>query len=164
MRPQDPGRASEIVVESVRRANPRGVVAAGWAGLAASGDHVLVVEDVPHDWLFPQCAAVVHHGGAGTTATAMRAGVPSCAVPFFADQFFRGARTARLGVGPRLLAARRLEPSRLAAAIQVMVTGPGMRVRAAAVAARLRREDGVVTAIHAFTEAVSRRSAFDKGR
>jgi hypothetical protein len=60
--------------------------------------------------------------------------------------------------------ARRLDPGRPAAALQVMATDPGMRVRAAVVAARLRREDGVVTAIHAFNEAVSRRSAFDEGR
>ena len=99
MRPQDPGRASEIVVESVRRANPRGVVAAGWAGLAASGDHVLVVEDVPHDWLFPQRAAVVHHGGAGTTTTAARAGAPQLVVPQGGDQVYWARRVAELDIG-----------------------------------------------------------------
>jgi sterol 3beta-glucosyltransferase len=164
MRPRDPERASAIVAEALRRAGRRGVVAAGWAGLAASGEDVLMVEDVPHDWLFPQCAAVVHHGGAGTTATALGAGVPSFAVPFFADQFFWGTRSARLGVGPDPIAASRLEPARLAAAIQRAAQDPGMRDRAAAVAARLRREDGVAAAVQAFGEAVSRRSRCDKGR
>jgi sterol 3beta-glucosyltransferase len=164
MRPRDPERASAIVVEALRRANQRGVVAAGWAGLAASEDDVLIVDDVPHDWLFPRCAAVVHHGGAGTTATALRAGVPSFAVPFFADQFFWGTRSARLGVGPTSLPARRLEPSRLAAAIQLATADARMRARAAVIAGQLRRENGVAAAVEAFAAAVSRRSAFDRGR
>ncbi len=163
MRPRDPRRTSAMVVDALRRAGRRGVLAAGWAGLEATGDDVLVVEEVPHDWLFPRCAAVVHHGGAGTTGAAVRAGVPSFAVPFFADQFFWGVRTARLGVGPEPIPARRLEPARLAAAIRMAVEDPRMRAAAAAAAARLAREDGIRTAVDALTSAVGRRAGSAAG-
>jgi sterol 3beta-glucosyltransferase len=158
MRPRDPRRTSAAVVDALRRAGRRGVVAAGWAGLEATGDDVLVVDEVPHDWLFPRCAAVVHHGGAGTTGTALRAGVPSFAVPFFADQFFWGVRTARLGVGPGPIPARRLDPARLGAAIRTAVDDPGMRAAAVAAAARLAREDGIGTAVDAIASAVDQSS------
>ena len=154
MRPRNPARTSAIIVDALRRAGRRGVLAAGWAGLEATGDDVVVVGEVPHQWLFPRCAAVVHHGGAGTTGTAVSAGVPSFAVPFFADQFFWGARTARLGVGPDPIPVRRLESGRLAAAIRVAAGDPGMRDRAAAAGARLAREDGVGTAAGAITALV----------
>ncbi len=156
MRPRDPRRTSALVVDALRRAGRRGIVSAGWAGLEASGDDVLVVQDVPHDWLFPRCAAVVHHGGAGTTGTAVTAGVPSFAVPFFADQFFWGVRTARLGVGPDPIPARRLEPGRLAAAIRTAVENPGMRARAADAARHIAAEDGVAAAAAALAAAVGR--------
>lgn len=157
MRPRDPARAAQVVVEALRRARLRGVIAAGWAELSARGalgDDVLVVGEVPHDRLFPRCAAVVHHGGAGTTGTALRAGVPSFAVPFFADQFFWGARAARLGVGPSPLPARGLEPARLSAAIRTAATNARMRGRARAVGGALAREDGVAAAVAAFTDEV----------
>ncbi len=159
MRPRDPRRTSAIVVDALRRAGRRGIVAAGWAGLEADGEDLHVVGEVPHDWLFPRCAAVVHHGGAGTTATAVRAGVPSFAVPFFADQFFWAARTAREGVGPDPLPARRLEAGRLAAGIRVAVSDPGMRDRAAAAGARLAAEDGVAAAAAVLPRVLDGRAA-----
>jgi len=159
MRPRDPARAAEVVVEALRRAGRRGIVAAGWAELGAAGreelgDDVLVVGEVPHDRLFPRCAAVVHHGGAGTTGTALRAGVPSFAVPFFADQFFWGARAARLGVGPSPLPAHGLEPACLSAAIRTAAVNAAMRDRARAVGRALAQEDGVAVAVAAFTAEV----------
>ena len=158
MRPRDPVRASEMVAVALRRARVRGIVAAGWAelgvagraGMAATGDDVLVVGEVPHDRLFPRCAAVVHHGGAGTTHTALRAGTPSFAVPFFADQFFWAARSARLGVGPPPLPARDLHPTTLSAALRTATSNSRMRTAAAALATRLTHEDGVTTAVTAF--------------
>lgn len=151
MRVADPERTSAVLADGLARAGVRGLIGAGWAGLASAPGHrsgdLFTVGDVPHDWLFPRCAAVVTHGGAGTTATALRAGVPSFAVPFFADQFFWGARTARLGVGPAPVPLRRLEAGRFAAGVRAAVGTPAMRARAAVVGRALAREDGVGVAV-----------------
>lgn len=91
--------------------------------------------------------AVVHHGGAGTTAAGLRAGVPNVVVPFFADQPFWGWRVAALGAGPSPLPLQTLTAERLAVAIQQAVTDSTMRARAAEIGARLQAEDGVGEAV-----------------
>ncbi len=90
-----------------------------------------MLDSAPFSWLFPRMAAVVHHGGAGTTSAGLRAGVPSIIVPFFADQPFWGQRVADLGVGPAPIPFKRLTADRLAQAIQIAVTDQSMRQRAA---------------------------------
>ncbi|OGB96127.1 MAG: hypothetical protein A3G35_13280 [candidate division NC10 bacterium RIFCSPLOWO2_12_FULL_66_18] len=156
MRGRDPAATTAIVVEALSRAGQRGVLLTGWGGLdqaamaravAAHGGAVLAVTTVPHDWLFPRMAAVFHHGGAGTTAAGLRAGVPSAALPFFGDQLYWGAMLARFGVGPRPILQKRLTASRLAEAITRAVTDPDMRARAAAMGKHIRAEDGVGTAV-----------------
>ena len=79
---------TEVVAAAVKQAGVRAVVQAGWAGLAPFEDDILLVGDVPHDWLFRHMAAVVHHAGAGTTGAELRAGVPAVAVPVLLDQPF----------------------------------------------------------------------------
>lgn len=133
---------SELVAEALRRAGVRGVVQAGWAGLSAYGPDVLTIGPVPHDWLFPRMAAVVHHSGAGTAAAGLRAGVPAVPVPMIADQSFWAARLVRLGAAPVAIPARRLTARRLAAAIAAAVGAPRYRQRAGRIAARLAAEDG----------------------
>jgi sterol 3beta-glucosyltransferase len=108
------------------------------------------VDAVPHDWLFPRMAAVFHHGGAGSTAAGLRAGVPSAAVPFFGDQPYWGALLARLGVGPAPIPQKSLSAEGLADAITRAVGDPEMRARAAEIGARIRAEDGVGAAVAAF--------------
>ena len=106
-------------------------------------DRLYSVAAVPHAWLFPQTAGVVHHGGAGTTAAGLRAGVPSLLVPFMADQPFWGRRVHALGVGPKPIPRRQLSVEKLAEGIRLMVTDEAMRRRAADLGARIRAEDGV---------------------
>jgi UDP:flavonoid glycosyltransferase YjiC (YdhE family) len=101
----------------------------------------------PHDWLFPRLAAVVHHGGAGTTAAGFAAGIPAVVVPHMADQPYWGRKVAALGVGPRPVPRHRLTSERLASAIRTAVTDPEMRARAAALGARVRAEDGTGVAL-----------------
>jgi sterol 3beta-glucosyltransferase len=157
MRPADPPAVSAAIAEALDRTGLRGVVAAGWAGLALDdASDVLVVDEVPHDWLFPRMAAVVHHGGSGTTATALRAGVPSMAVPFFADQFFWGTRIAALGAGPPALPVRHLDADRLAARLARLTSDDAMRGRAAGVGARIAAEDGVGTAVRLLADLAAR--------
>ena len=133
---------SALVVTALRRSGRRGVVNTGWAGLSAASDDVLTVSDVPHDWLFPQVAAVVHHAGAGTTGAGLRAGVPAVPVPFLVDQPFWAGRLAALGVTPGAVPFRRLTADRLAAALTAATTDPRYRERATAVAGRIAGEDG----------------------
>ena len=138
----DPGELSALLVAALRAAGLRAVVNSGWAGLSVAGDDVLTVADVPHDWLFPRMAAVVHHAGAGTSAAGLRAAVPVVAVPHMLDQPFWAQRMHRLGVGPEPVPLRRLTAGRLGAALTAAVRDPRYRQRAGAVAARLAREDG----------------------
>jgi len=134
----------ELVESALGRLRRRVVVQRGAAGLGSGRPDVLVVGDEPHDALFPRVAAVVHHAGAGTTAAALRAGVPAVCVPFTADQPFWAQRVAALGAGPPPLRRRGLTPQRLAGAIGV---AEGYSPGAASVAARLATEDGVARAV-----------------
>ena len=110
MTSMNPETTAELVFEALRRSGQRGVVYEGWGGLRKVDvpASVLMVGSTPHSWLFPRMAAVVHHGGAGTTAAGLSAGVPSIITPFFGDQPFWGRRVAELGVGPRPMSRRQL--------------------------------------------------------
>lgn len=158
MIPRDPAGTIDAVLGALHRAGVRGIVATGWMGATAHAfpDDVLALDEIPHDWLFPRVAAVVHHGGAGTTAAAMRAGRPAVVVPFFADQPFWAERVRALGVGPTPIPLRRLTADRLASAIRSAVTDEGIAPRAAELGERLRAEDGVGNAV-AIVDRVLRR-------
>ncbi|MEU5085419.1 glycosyltransferase [Streptomyces sp. NPDC021356] len=142
-------RLSELAVGALRRAGLRGVLQSGSAGLAATGDDVLTVGDVPHALLFPRVAAVVHHAGAGTSAAALRAAVPSVPVPVAADQPFWAARLTALGAAPGPLPFAELTAERLAAALDSAVRDARhAHTRAAAgVAERLTAEDAVARTV-----------------
>ncbi|WP_210636765.1 glycosyltransferase [Streptomyces sp. GESEQ-13] len=128
-------RLSEIAVRALRLAGLRGILQAGSAGLAADGDDVLTVGDVPHALLFPRLAAVVHHGGAGTSAAALRAGVPAVTVPVTADQPFWAGRLSALGAATGPIPFRSLTAERLADSLR-RVVGQQTYSRAAARAAQ----------------------------
>jgi sterol 3beta-glucosyltransferase len=106
-----------------------------------------VLESAPHAWLFPRMAAVVHHGGAGTTAEGLRAGVPAVIVPFVFDQPFWGARLKARGLCPEPIPQKRLSAGRLADAMRVAVTDRGMRERASSMGAAIRAENGISNAV-----------------
>lgn len=143
------GKGAEQRRDAVLRAlevnRVRGIVATGWGGLTAGespSEDVLVVDAVPHDWLFERVTAVVHHGGAGSTAAGLRAGKPTLICPFLGDQPFWGARVRAAGAGPAPLPARRLTDG-LTARIGDLVGDPGYRRRAARLGERIRGEDGL---------------------
>ncbi|WP_026341440.1 glycosyltransferase [Actinomadura atramentaria] len=140
---KDPELTDLTVRAALRLAGVRGIVQ---GDPATSDDDVLAVRDVPHSWLFPRVAAVVHHGGAGTTAAGLRAGVPTIVCPFFGDQPYWGERVAALGAGPRPLPFRALDVPALASRVRRATGDPSIRDRAAALGARLRAEDGVARA------------------
>ncbi len=145
----DPAGLRQMVLDALAQTGQRAVLLSGWANLGADDmpDSVYVVDSAPHDWLFDRVTAVVHHGGAGTTAAGLRAGVPSVLVPYFADQYFWRDQVARLGVGPTAVSRKKLTARRLARAIDQAVNDPTMRQKAAALGQEIRAEDGVAEAV-----------------
>ncbi|MFF4236193.1 glycosyltransferase [Actinomadura geliboluensis] len=140
MVPKDSAMTDLTVRTALKLAGVRGIVQ---GDPATSDEHILAVRDVPHAWLFPRMAAVVHHGGAGTTAAGLRAGVPTVVCPFFGDQPYWGERVAALGAGPRPLPFRAMTVPRLAAKVRRAVQDPDVADRADDLGRRIRAEDGV---------------------
>ena len=151
---QDAGRLTRSVLEALRATGRRGLLATGWGGLEGLGgsDRVHVLEAAPHSWLFPRCAAVVHHGGAGTTHEGLRWGRPSVVCPVFGDQPFWARRVQALGVGPAPLPQKRLSADGLAAALAA-TDDRELQARAASLGAALRAEPGVTAAVEAIETA-----------
>ena len=145
---EDPAGLTRTIFAALERAGARGIVAEGWAHLGGGPPppNVYVIGDCPHDWLFPRCRAVCHHGGAGTTAAGLRAGLPTIVVPFFGDQFFWGRIIADAGAGPRPIPIRRLDVESLTAAFDAC-RRPQIRERASDLGARIRAADGVELAV-----------------
>ncbi len=144
-----PEEAADLVLQALARTGQRGVLYEGWGGLKKEQlpGNVFMTGSIPHTWLFPRMAAVVHHGGVGTTAAGLAAGVPSIIIPFFADQPFWGQRVYELGVGPKPIRRRRLTSDNLTEAIGRAVSDEEMRKRAASLGERIRAEDGIAQAV-----------------
>ncbi|MGD2156983.1 MAG: glycosyltransferase [Anaerolineales bacterium] len=146
---EHPEKTTQIILEAVRKAGQRLVLHAGWGelGEVPLPDNAIKVDYVPYDWLFPRMSAIVHHGGSGTTAAGLRAGVPSIVVPFLFDQRLWGNRVADLGAGPKPIPFRSLSAEKLTHAIQETVHNPEMKARAAELGAKIRSEDGLGVAL-----------------
>lgn len=146
---RNPDQMTELLVAALRQSGHRGLIYRSWGDLGnrTLPPTVLAIEAIPHAWLLPQCAAVVHHGGAGTTAAALRAGVPSVVVPVFGDQQLWAARVQALGAGPPPLPRRHLTVARLATAIAQAVTDSTLRTQAQRLQQLLHMEDGVGMAV-----------------
>ena len=138
----DPKGTTAKLVEAVTAAGHRALLASGWAGLGEGPlpDGVLTIGAVSHAALFPRCAAVVHHGGAGTTTTVARAGVPHVVVPHVLDQFYWAGRVTALGIGAVAGRRRKLDARSLAEAIGAVAGNELVEERARELAARLRDE------------------------
>ena len=144
-----PEATSHLVLDALERTGQRCVLSQGWSGLANARDskNVITVGSIPHDWLFPRMSAIVHHGGAGTTAAAMRAGVPALVVPFFADQYFWADRVRRAGLGPTPVPKARLTANKLAEGLTSIATSHKMHVSAEAAGRIIRGERGLERAL-----------------
>ena len=146
---RNPQKINEIVLEAVQMSGQRAILLSGWAGWGEKQlpKGVFQLPAAPHSWLFPQMAAVVHHGGAGSTAAGLRAGKPSILVTHFADQPFWGQRVASLGVGPKSIMRPKLTAHKLADAIDTAVSNQTMRQKAAELGEKIRGEDGIAQAV-----------------
>ena len=125
------------------------IIQSGYAGLFSeqAPENVFFADYIPHGWLFAQGSCVVHHGGAGTTTSACRAGVPSVVVTFIADQPYFGANLKRVGLAPRMLWYRRLTPKRLAKRINIASENPAMQARAKELQPVFQAEEGTERAV-----------------
>jgi sterol 3beta-glucosyltransferase len=154
-----PEHTTRLVLEALQRAGRRGVLASGWGGIVASDlpKSVHLLDRAPHDWLFPRMAAVVHHGGAGTTAAGLRAGCPSVVCPFFGDQPFWGRRVYESGAGPPPIPQKNLTAERLALALRSATECPSIRTAAAELGKKISSEESIASAV-AFIERIAERS------
>jgi UDP:flavonoid glycosyltransferase YjiC (YdhE family) len=149
---------TEKVVQALNEVGVRGILEPGWSGLGGDAklpDTIAVLNSAPHNWLLPKMAAVVHHGGAGTTGSGLRSGVPSLVVPHLLDGYFWGRRVAALGAGPEPIPRKKLTSENLALAINEMVSNQAMRERAAMIGEQIQSEDGVARAIDVFHQYIS---------
>lgn len=155
---RDPARLTDTVLEALARSGQRGIILGGWAGLGNDQlpPSVMRVDKVPHNWLFPRMAAVVHHGGVGTTHAGLRAGRPSVVVPFFGDQPFWGDRILELGAGPTPIPQQELTAARLSRAIEAATSDAAIIRRANQLGEQIQAEDGVSRAV-SLIEAYTRR-------
>ena len=154
MRGFDNGRLVSALIEAL--AGRRALFHPGWSGIdpTALPDNFLVIGDTPHDWLFPRTAAVIHHGGSGTSHSAARAGVPSIVTPFAGDQFFWAERLRLAGVSPPPVDGRRPTTAAFADALGYAAEAK-VRSRAAALGEKMRGENGVADAVAALERIVA---------
>jgi len=146
---RNPEQTADLIIQALSQAKQRAVLLSGWGGLQKTDlpESIFMIDSIPHSWLFPRVSAVVHHGGASTTAAGLKAGVPSVVVPFFGDQPFWGQRVADLGVGTKPIPRKKLTAERLANAIQEVVTNEDMRQRAAQLGKQIQTENGIKSAV-----------------
>ncbi|CAG8117443.1 unnamed protein product [Penicillium olsonii] len=147
---ENPQKLIDTVVIAVVRSRVRAIISKGWSGLVgAPNPNIYYIDDCPHEWLFQHVAAVVHHGGAGTTACGLRNGKPTAIVPFFGDQPFWGNMIFRAGAGPSPIPYASLNFQRLTAAIQFCLT-PEAREAAHRISLKMKNEAGVDAAVESF--------------
>jgi UDP:flavonoid glycosyltransferase YjiC (YdhE family) len=149
---RSPEALTKAALGALRKTGRRGLLMTGWGGLSQADlpDTVFKLDAAPHSWLFPRMSAIVHHGGAGTTAAALRSGKPSVVIPFFGDQPFWADQVARLKVG-YTLQRDSLTADALANALTA-ADAPDVRGRAAALGARIDAENGVERAASLMTQ------------
>lgn len=145
----DPTHTVEIAAEALRRLGRRGVLVTGWSGVQIMDvpEHLYLLDKAPHHWLFPKMAAVVHHGGAGTTAAGLRAGKPTLIIPHMADQPYWGRRVHELGIGTKPISRRKLTLDNLAQRLNMLLTDQTIQAKAAALGACIREEQGIENAV-----------------
>jgi sterol 3beta-glucosyltransferase len=152
---REPEATFHMMCDALERAGQRGVLATGWNDVKTQTvpRHVFVLDSVPHSWLFPRMVGVVHHGGAGTAAAGLRAGVPSLLIPHSVDQPYWARRLRELGVSARPIPRKKLTAEGLAQGIRALVQDSALRERAAALGDLIRAEQGVANAVSMIEQA-----------
>ena len=140
---KDAERINDIVVKALMKTKNRGVILSGWGDIKnRSSNDLIYLESAPHDWLLPHCKMIIHHGGAGTTAAGLRAGIPSIIVPFMADQPFWGNRVHAIGAGPKPILVKNISVEKIIQAIAKAESNV-IRDHTQVIGQSIRSEDGV---------------------
>jgi UDP:flavonoid glycosyltransferase YjiC (YdhE family) len=149
--------STRLLVEGARLAGCRAIVQSRWDLVSSVPDDsgLYKIGAAPHSRILPRCAAVVHHGGAGTTQTATLHGLPSVVVPHISDQYFWARELNRLGVAPRVADRRKITARELAEAIRSVLRNDAMRARARELGRAMAAEDGVGTAVGVIEQVMS---------
>jgi UDP:flavonoid glycosyltransferase YjiC (YdhE family) len=147
---KDPQKTTDIILEALKKSGQRGILHIGWGGIGNQPlpDYVLKIDYAPYNWLFPRMKMVIHHGGSGTTSFGLRAGIPSCVIPFVFDQYYWGERIAKLGVGLNPIHHAKLTVERLRDTINLGVNNSDMRQKAIELGQIIRTENGIESASH----------------
>lgn len=147
----DPRKLTETLFQAIQKLNVRALISKGWAGLTSqsTSGNIFFLDNVPHDWLFPHVSAVVHHGGAGTTAIGLKCGKPTVVVSFFGDQKFWGEMCARAGAGPNPIPYKGLSVEKLVEGIRFALSEDAQR-SAKEISLKIQKEDGVKNAVDGF--------------
>ena len=142
-------KIGRILLEVFSRRQQRAIILTGWGGWRAdpAPENIIYLDAVPHSWVLPYCKSFIHHGGAGTTAAGLRAGIPNIVIPHAADQPFWGRRVQALGVGPAPIPIKKLIAPRLLAALAESET-PSVLAAAQCLGHHIRAENGLQAAIH----------------
>ena len=157
---KNPQKTTALIIEALKISNQRGILHMGWSEL---GDQVLPatvykISFAPYSWLFPRMGMVIHHGGAGTTAAALRAGVPSGVVPFIFDQHYWGERILALGAGPEPIRFKQLTAETLTETIRRGISDQDMRQKAADLGEKIRGENGIGNAVDIINQLLNSRT------
>ncbi|KAH7135162.1 UDP-glucose,sterol transferase [Dendryphion nanum] len=149
----DPDKFTEMIFKAVEMAGVRALVSKGWGGFGSDStpDNIFMLENTPHDWLFPKVSAVVHHGGAGTTAIGLKCGIPTMIVPFFGDQPFWGDMVSKAKAGAhQCIPYKKLTAERLAEGIKECLTDEA-KENVQKIADSIAKEgDGAINAVQSF--------------
>lgn len=147
----DSTKLLQLISDTLRSVSARGVIQAGWSQLepkdSGSNDNLIFINDVSHSWLFPKTAVVVHHGGCGTTHTALHAGIPQAIVGFQGDNMYWGHRCFDTGVASRPIPRKRLTVDNLTACLMTTLSTESYRKKAGTIGQQVKSENGIGTAV-----------------
>ncbi|KAF2195481.1 glycosyltransferase family 1 protein [Zopfia rhizophila CBS 207.26] len=165
----DPAALTKTVVDSVSKADVRCVLSKGWSDRLETkdaakpevplGSDIFQIQGAPHDWLFKQMDAAVHHGGSGTTGASLRAGIPTVIKPFFGDQFFFAQRVEDLGVG---IWMKKVNTSLFSRALWEATNNQRIIIKAKCLGEKIRKDNGVQVAIQTMYRELDRAKSFVK--
>lgn len=146
--------SASLFVHAIQQADVRAIIQGWETGIEqlTLPPTIYAASSLPHSWLLPQCAGVVHHGGFGTTSAGLRAGVPALVIPHIADQFYWGQQVYELGVGPKPIRRAKLNTEALVVSLDELVRDEKLRATASTIGAQIRFENGVENAIRLIEE------------
>jgi len=163
---EDALESAALFVDAIRQAGVRTIIQGWEEGIKQMNlpPNIYACGALPFGWLLPQCAAIVHHGGYGTTAAGLRAGIPALVIPHIADQFYWGKQVQDLGVGPPFISRPKLTRDGLASALKELVENEHLRAAASALGEKIRLEDGLGNALKLIKRRLDRQAILQTKR